>query len=323
MIFIISDKHDVHADVVIDKIVQKGLEYFRFNLDVESLKETEINYDCSNWRIYQNSRSITDDEIEVVWFRRAFVELLLEEKDCKDVNFLVWKNEWNKILLGFYLSLSSKPTLCPLKASYAAENKFFQYNVAKSIGFNIPEFITSNIKSELQSFCDSKNNNVVLKLHHQDFYQVDNKYQGLYVNKISSIDLNEFNEKEENPITIQKYVSKKYEVRYTVVDSKHFCCRIDSQASTQTQIDWRRYDIPNTPHLPIKPPNEIINKVNMMMRELNINYGAFDFIVDKNSKWHFLEVNPMGQWLWIEDLTGLNISGAICDWIDSKIREVK
>lgn len=51
------------------------------------------------------------------------------------------------------------------------------------------------------------------------------------------------------------------------------------------------------------------------MRKLNINYGAFDFIVDKNNEWFFLEVNPMGQWLWIEDLTGLQISDAICDWL--------
>lgn len=222
MIFIVSDQHDVHADVVIEKIAQKGLQFFRFNLDVESLKTTTINYNCSCWTIYQNGKRISDDEIKVVWYRRAFVELLLEEKDCNDVDFLVWKNEWNKVLLGFYHSLNNKPTLCPLKASYAAENKYLQYQVAKTIGFNIPEFTTSNVKSKLQEFCELKKDNVVLKLQHQDFYHVGNTYKGMYVNKINSQILNDFNEIEENPITIQEYINKNYEVRYTVVGPKHF-----------------------------------------------------------------------------------------------------
>lgn len=318
MVLIISDKHDVHADVVEEKLKKLNNNIFRFNLDVESLEKSIITYNEDIWYITQNGKTINMYEIKTVWFRRAFVELLLEEKDSKEPDFLLWKSEWNKILLGFYLSLSFKPTLCAIKPSYAAENKFSQYLIAKSVGFNMPTTITSNDKNMLKDFIKLHNNNVVLKLHHQDFYKIDNQYMGIYVNKISSEMFEGFSFEGENPITLQNYIEKSYEVRYTVVDNEHFCCKIDSQKSDITKIDWRRYDIPNTPHSILEPPQEIKDMVVQLMKELNLNFGALDFIVDENGKWYFLEINPMGQWLWIEDLTGLNISDAICNWLVNK-----
>lgn len=323
MILIISDKHDVHADVVQEKIIKANHEVFRFNLDVESLKKTYVTFDGSKWIVEQNDLKINSKKFNSIWFRRAFVELLLEEKDNREADFLIWKNEWNKILLGFYLSIVNKPCLCPLKQSYASENKFLQYIYAKEVGFKIPDYITSNNKRELICFSQSKSDNVVLKLHHQDFYNINNVYQGIYVNKVSSEMLNDFQDKSENPITLQEYIDKNYEVRYTVVEDKHFCCRINSQSSNIAKMDWRRYDIPNTPHYTMEAPDYIKLQINNLMHKLDINYGALDFIVDNNNEWYFLEINPMGQWLWIEDLTGLKISDAISNWLIIKAKEVK
>ena len=128
-----------------------------------------------------------------------------------------------------------------------------------------------------------------------------------------------FGEKSENPIVLQEYIDKKFEVRYTVVGDNHFVCRIDSQCSDQAKYDWRRYDIPHTPHLPIEPPKNIKEKVSNMMKMLGLEFGAFDFIVTPKDELFFLEINCMGQWLWIEQLTGLPISDAIVEWIQRHI----
>lgn len=47
------------------------------------------------------------------------------------------------------------------------------------------------------------------------------------------------------------------------------------------------------------------------MSELQLKFGAFDFIVDKDGSWIFLEINPNGQWLWLENKLDLNISSSI------------
>ncbi|WP_344870162.1 hypothetical protein, partial [Deinococcus aetherius] len=64
-------------------------------------------------------------------------------------------------------------------------------------------------------------------------------------------------------------------------------------------------------HTPFELPKEIFDKCLAMMEILGITYGCFDFVIDKKGRFVFLEVNPSGQWLWIEDLTGLEISRRI------------
>ncbi|MGI0134661.1 MAG: hypothetical protein ACREBW_06870 [Candidatus Micrarchaeaceae archaeon] len=98
-------------------------------------------------------------------------------------------------------------------------------------------------------------------------------------------------------------------------------CKIDSQKSSKSSVDWRRYDVSNTPYEAILPPIDVNAKITKFMRMLNLSFGALDFIVDHNEVWWFLEVNTNGQWLWIEDLSGLEISGSIAISLERRYRE--
>ncbi len=315
MILIFTDYFDKHADTVINILKAKNIEYFRLNLDVSSLERTFIEFRKKSWKIKALDKQISLDEVSCVWMRRAFVELTLEETLDNSNDFKIWRGEWNKTLQGLFLYLKDIPWLNKINNAYRAENKYLQYLIASEIGFSLPEFIVTNDKNSLLDFSE-KYNEVVLKLMSQDFYPTDEGvFKGIYVNQVSKNDLKDFESSNENPIVLQEYIKKDYEVRYTVVGENHFVCKIDSQKSKKASIDWRRYDIINTPHLAIKPPENIVKKVNLLMEKLELNYGALDFIVDPNGEWFFLEVNSMGQWLWIEDLTSLSISNEIANWL--------
>ena len=316
MIFILSDKFDKHADIVCEKLERNKSPFFRLNLDTESLNNTHIIFDGSCWSIFQNNREVNSSKIVSVWVRRPFVEVSLEEENINDPSFRIWRGEWNKTLLGLYNSLKSLRWLNPLANAYRAENKYLQTDVAIKSGFILPDLITSNRKKDLIGFAE-KYKNVVMKPMNQEFYKdsSDGLFKGLYVNLITKEHLNSFCEHGENPIVLQAYVDKQYEVRYTVVGDDHHVCRIESQNSERTKIDWRRYDIPNTPHYPFSPPESIKEKVKTLMKKFGVHYGALDFIVSPSGDWYFLEINTMGQWLWIEDLTGLKISDSIVNFL--------
>jgi hypothetical protein len=315
MILIISDRNDVHTLKVESFFKRDSIQYVKFNIDVESLKETIIRFHGAAWDIESPTGSFRTDEITVIWNRRTYVELLLDEIDNNDVGFKIWKGEWNKTLLGIYASLESNCWLNFYRDSYYAENKYRQSTIAKEIGFKTPSFICSNDKEFLKSFFKDKKEKV-LKFMNQDFYKTeDNEFKGLYVNKIEIEELDKFQDNGENPIILQDYISKSYEVRYTVVGQEHFVCKIDSQASKIASTDWRRYDLANTPHEIISPPVDVKKKVVELMKKFNLGYGALDFIVSEANEWYFLELNSMGQFLWIEDLTGLEISRSIADWL--------
>lgn len=318
MLLILTDKNDVHAHAVIEELNLLEVPFFRLNLDVASLKKSIVTYGSGAWSINQAKRIFKSSEISCVWVRKCFVELSLEEQENGEIDFKIWKNEWNKTLLGLYSALRHLPWLNPWRKGYEAENKFLQMEIAEKVGFKLPPSIVSNDKASLVAF-EKKHGEVALKLMHQDMYKKANEFVGLYVNKLEVGALKKFKAKEENPIVLQKYIEKKFEIRYTVIGTHHFVCKIESQFSEKAKIDWRRYDIPNTPHSAIDPPSEIRNKVNRFMRKLNIEYGALDFIVDPDGNWYFLEVNAMGQFLWIEELAGLKISREIARWAKKNI----
>lgn len=322
MVLILSDQFDAHTDVVISKLSKAGIPYFRFDLDVESLKKGYISFESGMWRIVCPAGTICSDEISCVWCRRPFVELTLEEQDCAEIDFKIWKNEWNKTLLGLYNSLKALPWLNPLRKAYKGENKYYQMELAHKAGLLMPDTLVSNEKRLLQDFIKS-HHGAILKLMAQEIYTFgENDFRGFYTNRVNENSIMNFGEESENPVVLQEYIDKKFEVRYTVVGDSHFACQIDSQRSEQAKYDWRRYDIPHTPHIPIEPPREIKSKVTNMMRMLGLEFGALDFIVTPEDKWIFLEINCMGQWLWIEQLTGLPISDAIVEWIQRHIRNI-
>lgn len=116
---------------------------------------------------------------------------------------------------------------------------------------------------------------------------------------------------------VQNYVPKAYELRITIVDNQVFACKIDSQCmeNNKGKIDWRQgYDY-GLKHEACTIPNEIANKCICFLRKMQLNFGAFDFIVTPTGEYVFLECNPNGQWLWVELVTGLNISEAIASFL--------
>jgi D-alanine-D-alanine ligase-like ATP-grasp enzyme len=50
------------------------------------------------------------------------------------------------------------------------------------------------------------------------------------------------------------------------------------------------------------------------MKAFGLNFGCFDFIVPKaGGDPVFLEMNPNGQWLWVQERTGQNIASAVAE----------
>jgi glutathione synthase/RimK-type ligase-like ATP-grasp enzyme len=121
-----------------------------------------------------------------------------------------------------------------------------------------------------------------------------------------------------SPEIFQKFVPQAYEVRATVVGKHVFSGKIDSQARVETQIDWRHrpFDIEE---IPIKLPPEVEAKIHMFMEAFGLVYGAFDFIVTPDGRYVFLEINPTGQYMWVEARTKLPITMALADVLSNGV----
>lgn len=80
-----------------------------------------------------------------------------------------------------------------------------------------------------------------------------------------------------------------------------------------TRHDWRHYDNERATYAPHTLPTAIEALCVRLLRVLNLSFGAIDMVLTPAGEYIFLEINPSGQWGWIEDLTGLPISNAVAE----------
>lgn len=326
-LLIIADSLDAHADEVEGELEALGVSWVRLNLDVPSLEATFLSYHSSSnhWCLSTPEWQVDGSNITAVWARRLSVDsVALESKESVDgvvrpekdsVSSRMWLAEWNRSLHWLFYSLENRPWLPPFSKAVRASHKFLQFRVAREVGLDVPEFVLTNVRGKAQAFAEDWKEGVALKSLAQESYLLNGERVGLFVNKISHVDLSGMTETEENPLFLQRYVPKAYEVRVTSIAGQHLACRIESQRSERTSIDWRRYDIARTPHSVIELPSNVKQQLDALLQCLGLNFGASDFIVTEDGRWLFLEVNPNGQWLWIEGLTGLPIARTIAGYL--------
>ncbi len=202
----------------------------------------------------------------------------------------------NGIVDSFNGFVLSKPSILR-----KTENKIFQLIYADENGWNTPESYIGNSNCDCRLHTDGQSiikpistgiirDKEISEIYHTNIYE----YTG------DDISL--------TPIYLQKYIRKQYEVRLTVVGKAFYAVRID----TLDKVDWRK-DYENHRYTLIKCPEDIATKCTEMLHDFDIYFGAFDFIVTPEDEWIFLELNPNGQWLWLENSLSIDISKKIVE----------
>jgi glutathione synthase/RimK-type ligase-like ATP-grasp enzyme len=117
------------------------------------------------------------------------------------------------------------------------------------------------------------------------------------------------------PGIFQAYVEKAHELRVTVVGEAVFVAEIDSQSAAPTRIDWRR-DQMRAMYSVGRLTDETRRRLLKFHRRAGLIYAAYDFVVDHQGREVFLECNPGGQWLWLEERLGLPIGRALAEALE-------
>ena len=114
---------------------------------------------------------------------------------------------------------------------------------------------------------------------------------------------------DDTPTLLQVKIDKKADIRATVVDNQIFSALMPYNAGDP--IDFRR-NIGNKVE-PVDLPTEIKDKLIQLTKLLNVRFSSCDLVLDHHNKYHFLESNLQGNWLWTEHGAGLRISEAIAN----------
>jgi glutathione synthase/RimK-type ligase-like ATP-grasp enzyme len=187
-----------------------------------------------------------------------------------------------------------------------ASRKIRQLQVADRIGFQIPNtFITSNTESAAR-FLGSIGSKAITKVLTSD------PKMGIVTQLIDETFLDNLGGLKIAPSILQPLLTKKVDVRITVVGEQVFSVAIDSQKDCETAADWRHPKIvERNRHVIHRLPPELEDKCRQIVSEFGLAFGAIDLVLNEAGDYVFLELNPNGQWLWLQRLTGVPIAEAI------------
>jgi len=330
VILIITNKGDIHCNPVIKHLQRNGDKYFRLNTESLltdylisfSYKDQSADLHIEN-KI--NGKTLSSKEVISVWERRPNSPVLPEISNEK-IKLVVEDeaNELTKWIRHFFIN-------CRMIGSSVwdrpNESKLRQMDVASKVinelrsEIKLPHTLLTNSKKDLEQFSNNKKE-IVLKPISADGLMLDDKLEIPFTSrKVNSKNINVITQDDLElcPSFMQEYVEKNYELRITVIGEKILCCKIDSQKLPKGngREDWREgyeHGLSEVEEW-IDCPDEIQEFITLYMQKMNLNFGCFDFIYAKNNSFYFLECNPNGQWMWLEEDLGIPISESIANFL--------
>lgn len=299
MILICSNSEDYSTAQIVKWLHYLGTPY-RLLLEDTPLQGISMN-NGETFLQLTNGDCINLANVRAYWYRRGASRFQIRNKSLnvplpelakRTKSFL--DTESASVATYIEFLLGEKKQLNDLKSS-SNVNKLVLCDLAARAGFKTPVNLLTGSKSELKRFMGLHGQAITKPIERQMDYITNQFWLPMYTELITDEVLDALPEAFQVSL-FQKKIEKKYELRVFCMDGKHYAMAIFSQRDGQTAIDFRKYNTakPNR-NLPFRLPAEIAEKINRFLQLSGYKSGSIDLLVDKQNEYHFLEINPVGQ----------------------------
>jgi hypothetical protein len=264
------------------------------------------------------------DDVDVFWNRRVADPIIKDLLVPADREFAI--REAKRFVRGLLLSVSARAfSINRYHQAHAAENKLVQLRAAVDLGLTVPATLISNDPQRIRAFLNRHEaGGAICKSFRPVTWESDDLVAILYTSRVSPAELPCDQILQLSPAIFQAYVPKAFEVRVTCMGAELFAARLDSQRTATGLVDWRIAGEQELAIEPIKLPVEVARRCRALLKRLGLVFGCFDFIVTPAGDYVFLEINQMGQFLWVEDEDSrFPLLQAFCDFVVSRDPEFR
>jgi hypothetical protein len=303
-VIIVSSPEDLHAKILAEWIIKEQLaipilfDFHDFPININ----VTFNDSSSTQLMLPGGEGITESEIAGVWWR--FPQRFRFSGNIKDPNLEnFYEKNCRHLIQGFFEILGNK-VVDPIFRTEAADRKLSQLRLAETCGLKIPPTCITNNSVSAIKFIESLKGNVIYKVFagNEFYYTCTTLFEKKQLDEMRSL-IN-------CPLIFQQFIEGGFDIRVIVVGKNIFAARMISKkeiAKTDIRLD---------PECDIEPydlPIHIKEGIHILVSKLGLRYAAIDMRTNLFGDHFFLELNPMGQYLFVETATNQPITLALAN----------
>lgn len=250
------------------------------------------------------------EEVTSIWYRRLFPTVM---PDGMEQRWRDWgQQEFSQAGLALLDSLDLPSIDAPWKTRRAALKGLQLARAAEIGGFTVPPYVITSDAGAAQHFVNEIcGGDAVVKVLGRPVVKDGHNWSNFFTEPTGPLSPGDLDGLKYAPCIFQKRIDAVREFRVTLVDGQVFAGSFDR--SGLDAADYRKADPYSLPHRAEALDDATSAACREMAGAFGLRYAAIDLLEDKHGNLFFLELNPVGQWLWMEELTGLPIADAMAD----------
>ncbi|HKV00778.1 MAG TPA: hypothetical protein VJQ26_01560 [Ktedonobacteraceae bacterium] len=310
-ILIITNEHDAHADAVVLELNKRNVPVIRFHPDDfphACSVSIEVQDGSIEGEIVTSSRTVAFKDICAAWYRRP-QSLFAGSGSPLSTQLNNYVKGQSVLTLRALCESLQTLWVCHPHKLQRAEIKALQLAEASKAGLKTPRTLISNRPAKAAAFIDQLGGTecaikalIASGVQNEEGYRVPLTTILPKGHPLDSVAL--------APNIFQPYIHKAAELRCVVIGKNIFSAKINSQANENTRKDWRAGDCQ---HELFSLPAHVEASIHRLMESFRINFASLDMILTPEGEFVFLELNPNGQWLWLELELGFPLVASMAD----------
>ena len=296
MILVISSSADEHAAAVLGELSRQGVPATLLDLSqFPQNMQISMQYDKLGGRSFTltlpDQTRLNLAECAAIWWRRP-QPFMLHPSITRESHRTFALNESVEAFTGLWQSLDAFWVNDPGKDA-TAHRKAYQLKIAQEVGLPIPRTLISNDPDAARQFIADQGYDQTI---YKSFSATEREWRETRLLRSEELDL--IGNVQFAPVIFQEYIEARCDLRITVVGDEIFPAAIFSQ-ETAYKFDFRM-DIHNSHIEAAHLPAAVEAQIHALMSRLGLIYGAIDMRLTPDDRYIFLEINPAGQWLFVE-----------------------
>ncbi|MGH3825304.1 MAG: MvdC/MvdD family ATP grasp protein [Pseudonocardiaceae bacterium] len=315
-VLILARDLDPTVDRMVNLLDERGVEVFRLNTAwFPTQVEISVKLQDARWcgALTAPHGKLDLDRVHAVWYRSPEAYQMPPELSPSEAHHARVEAKY-----GLGGVLASLPVLWCNHPSRVADAAYkpVQLVRAAAAGLAVPDTLITNEPDAARKFATG--GATVTKLVGGMAIEEEGVRKNVYTRLLDNEHFSDLHGIEHTTHLFQRWVPKLRECRVIVI-SQHLTAAVITAGNQQAYVDYRT-DYDNLSYELVEPPEQVTTGIRRLMVEFGLVFGALDFVITPSEEWVLLEINPTGQYGFIERATGAPLTAQLADLLTRATR---